>query len=722
MYLKLPVLLCVTIEWFGMSIETKEPFIRQKSKEDANDNSNIIYLSSNGTDNRDCLFYLGITIPCQTLSYIMGEKCTNGIGDKIIIHVLWNEIPITDCEWDNYLNKFNYFARFGPQCDLEISGIIDDGQMPIFNCLNSSDGKQSLPLTSRHIEFTNGFDYYEDINYQDTDENDYTHEYPMPKFTFSNLKFVGIIIDLTSIQATFENIIFDHSMIQHFPLWEYDCQISFDSCTFRRTSDDVANFGYPDWIPDYVRYFMSMRGDEGVVPAFTDGFLLGPWPHSPIFMERCKSVKFSMVNTSWLSGTIAIFYQQNAQIEIINSSFTNIEPFQTFIWIDDLSLMYFEMYDTLTDNIYNSTLVLSNVIFRDIQNSMINVPNFLRITSKSDTMLHVSNAIVRNTSGFLYAHLGKPHGWNGHGEILFTDISFIENESPTGLVEFSSINWAHIKIRNCIFKNNQALEPRKARVLELYNGNELYLPQSGKGLGAGLFIDTRFRSFKISNCTFLNNISPRGGGALHIGPGGGGWQKIIEIQDSSFECCETTIKLQSGYILSAESGLKLTNVTIYDHYMTKRYVPSILFKSIWEPLSMMDTYISCPKGNEIERNVKDTKKAMYQKGFARYDVACMSCSYPSFNNKPLHASYNSYEHESDHDLHNQTSPKANMMNVINYYPRAKIIEELGNTQCSTGNCPFGAICEGLLKCLFLSDLCICTAKHAKEGFYMGYQI
>lgn len=166
--------MCVTIKWFGMCVETKESFGRQHNRDDGNEQRKIIYLSSNGTDNEKCLLYHGITFPCQTLNYIMRWKCMNGIGDKIIIHVLWNEISIIDCESDNYLNQFSYFNKFGPQCDLEINGITNEGQMPTFTCLYSSDGKQSLPLTSRHIEFTNGYNYYEDTNYDNQNADEMT--------------------------------------------------------------------------------------------------------------------------------------------------------------------------------------------------------------------------------------------------------------------------------------------------------------------------------------------------------------------------------------------------------------------------------------------------------------------------------------------------------------------------------------------------------------------
>ncbi len=683
-------------------------------KEAANDERKIIYLSSNGTDNIDCLSYHGIIFSCQTLGYIMRYKCMNGIGDKIIIHVLWDEIPIMDCEWDDYLNKFSYFNRFGPHCDLEISGIINGDQVPTFTCLNSSEGRQNLPLSNRHIEFTNGYDYYSHSNYdyQDTAGDAYSaEEFPMPKFIFSNLKFVGIIIDLTSIDAAFEQVIFENSMIQHFPNWEYDCYITFESCTFRRTRDDVANFGYPDWIPDYIKHFKSMRGDLGMAPSFRDGFLLGPWPHSPIFMERCKSVRFSMTNTSWTSGTIAVFYQEKAEITILNSSFTNSQPFQTFIWIDGLSLMYFEMYKTIEDSkfTYNTTLTLFNVLFKDIHNNMTNVPNVLRITTRSDTILHVSDSIIVNTSGFLYAYLTKPSSMRGYGEIYVAKISFIENISPTGLL-FSNRLIAHVKITSCIFKDNQAIEPTDDRVLHLYSGKPFYLPQNGEGKGAALYIDS-FLSFKIISCTFLNNISPRGGGALHI-MATGGWQRVLEIEDSFFQCCETTtVTLQSGYILSADMGLKLRNVTFLDNYVKKRYIPSILFISLWEPLLMSDTHVMCPRGNEIERKVKESKKVFRQKGFKSYDIACISCSYPGFNNQPLKASYYDNKHRADHNMHNQTFTGTNTMNVFKYYSYAEVIEELENTQCSTGNCPFGAVCGGLLFHVFhyhFWDLMFCS--------------
>ncbi len=691
-----------------MCIESKDPLGRSMMKEAANGETKIIYLSSNGTDDIKCLFYHGITFPCQTLSYIMRWKCTNGIGDKIIIHVLWNEIPIIDCEWDDYLKKFSRFNRFGPHCDLEIFGTLEGSQMPTFDCLNSSEGRQNLPLSNRHIEFTNGYDYYganaydyshSNYDYQDTGGNAYSgEEFPMPKFRFSNLKFVGIIIDLTSIDAVFEQAVFENSMIQHFSYWEYDCYISFHSCTFSRTRDDIANFGYPSWIPDYVKHFKSMSGIQGYAPNFIDGFLLGPWPHSPIFMERCKSVKFSMTNTSWVSGTIAIFYQQNAEINITSSTFTNSEPFQTFIWIDDLSLMHFEMNDKI-DRYYacNTTIRMSDLVYRDIQNNKTNgnAPNILRVTSKSNTLLHVSNSMITNTSGFLYIYLRTPI--NGFGEILFTNNSFIENVSPTSLVKFSRIFVAHIKIAKCIFKNNQALDGKDTRILDLFNGKQFYIhePTNDNGLGSALHVNSQPKSFIIQNCTFLDNISHRGGGALHVGTQAS-WQKILYVQDSYFQCCDTTVKLKSGYIISGESGLKLTNVTIFNKYSIKKYVPMISFKSVWEPLSMTNTHITCSRGNEIETNVKDVKTVIMQYGFYRFDVACTSCSYPGFNNKLLHASYYDYDHEVDHDRHNETFAVANNMNVFKYYPKARIIEELENTQCSTGNCPFGAVCEGLL--------------------------
>ena len=698
-------LLCLSAEEMsdGPEQNEKESLDRAHRKEELQNEPRVVYVSANGTDSLECWYYTDnqepIT-PCRHLGYIMYNLCNKQMGqqDKITVYVLGSEIPIVDCTSDYYLSYFNYL-KYGPQCDLDINGINDGDKIPIFSCLNMPTGRQSLQLLSRHTTFNNWYDYYYYYNGQRY-EYESMYDYgniPMPTFMFRNLKFVGIIIDLTSIEAIFDNVIFENSMIQHFAKWDFDCHITFESCIFRRTRDDVANFGYPQWVPDYVKHYKSMSGKPWMAPIFRDGFLLGPWPHSPIFMERCKSVKFSLVNTTWTSGSIAIFYQQNAEINITDSSFTNTAPFQTFIWIDDFSLMYFEMFN-VTQNYYGfrTRIGLSNILFKDIHNDMTNVPNVFRITSKSTTTLHVSDSVITNSSGFLYAHLAKPHSVDVFGEILFTDISFIENLSPTGLVKFSDINWAHVKIRNCIFKNNQAIEPEDTRVLKLYNGNEFYLPSTGNGVGGAIYIDETFLSFKIVNCSFLNNISPRGGGSLHVAPGGGGWQKIIEVQDSSFECCDTTIKLQSGYILSAESGLKLTNVTIDDHYMTKGYVPSILFKSIFEPLSMSNTYLFCPKGNEIERNVKDTKAVMHYKGFARYDVACMSCSYPSFNNEPLHASYYGYEHESDHDQHNQSFSEPNTMNVVKYYPKARIIEELENTKCSTGNCPFGAICEGLL--------------------------
>ncbi len=521
----------------------------------------IFYLSANGTDGEACLSKPSIDSPCYTLWYILLIQCPRGLHNKIFIHVLSHEGSTKDCWLPEYIERFNYFNRHGPQCDLEITGIIENGLIPTFSCLNSDVNRQHLPVILRHIGFTAGYDYYADIYNETGDVESYTNDIPLPKFNLKNLKFEGIILDLTSIEATFEHVIFENAMIQHLPNWDYDCQINFISCTFSRTRHDLAaNFGYPDWKPAYTGHFYYEKDNP-----FKERILLGPWPHSPIFMQRCLSVNFSFINSTWSSGSIFIFYVWNADIIIKNSNFTNIYPFQTFLWFDDFSFTYFERFDDFENLNLLRKIIISNVIFHEIVNDLRNIPNILHIATKS-SILHMTDSIFNNTSGALYIYLKhlttQATYWTYcFNQVLITNVSFMGNKVPIGILSFQEIFCTGVQVTECIFQNNEATDFTEERKFTLYNGVKIKIPPTEYNRGTALYVDSSYRNFTVNNSTFINNIVHEGGGSLYFSASAG-YMHVLYICNSYIECCDTDIELKSGYIIAADIGIKLTNVTI----------------------------------------------------------------------------------------------------------------------------------------------------------------